>query len=259
MKLKRHIILIIIVVSCFEVLAAFYNYFASPVQQTPYRIPIRPTDTIRVAYIGDSWAAMHAQHACIIQKLIEDKMQRPVKLSSLGFHGKTSKEIYEYLFNKQEMKDFMMQGYDFCFISAGINDTYKKMSVNYYTQSMDYIVQFMLTNKIHSIILEIPDYDIQKTYNRQKESRKMLRRLSMIITGNKIDCKQFFRSALQETIGNDVTIIHYKEWNDNYKEDLKNLYTNDGMHLNQQGYARLDSCIATHILRILNSKPNALN
>ena len=250
------ILSIIISIICIVIGYAFYEYFTPPTEREPYKIAHHHDDTLRIAYIGDSWAAMHKEHKCIIAKMIEDSIHRPVKVSSFGIHGKTSKEIYEYLFNNHDMRHFMMQGYDFCFISAGINDTYKKMSTSYYRISMDNIIHFMLINNIHPIILDIPNYDIVRTYNRQLYARKLVRRASMTITGTQMDCKTEYRATLNKLINekhylNRLSVIKHIEWNNDYKHDLQLLYKKDGMHLNSTGYERLDSCIAIKIIKII--------
>lgn len=251
------IILIIIITICSMVFGCvLYKYYTPPVERDVYIIPLHNDDTLRIAYIGDSWAAMHGSHNCIIEQLIEDSVHQPVKVSSFGINGKTSKELYENLFENPNMRSFMMQGYDFCFISAGINDTYKKMSVSYYQTSIEYIIRFMLTNHIHPIILDIPDYNIHTAYERQHLSRKLLRFISINITGSQMDCKQKFRNTLEELINNnyycnkEVSILKYQEWNHNYRNDIKTYYLGDGMHLNQIGYAKLDSCIAQHVIQL---------
>ena len=156
-----------------------------------------------------------------------------------------------------ENHDFMLflqtNTFDYCFISAGINDTYKKMGITYYKQNMDFIIQFMLANNIHPIILNIPDYDIQKSFERQKFTRKILRQISMFINNQPIDCKQIFRDALEELIlekgyQDKVSIIRYQTWNNNYYDVLNKLYQDDRLHLNKQGYIKLDSIIAKEIL-----------
>lgn len=231
---------------------ALYNYYAPPTEREAYIIPRHHDDTLRIAYIGDSWAAMHKEHKCIIAQMIEDCIHRPVKVSSFGIHGKTSKEIYHNLFENNEMRSFMMQGFDYCFISVGINDTYKKMSTDYYKISMEYLIRFMLTNHISPVVLEIPDYDISKAYDRQQPTRKFLRKFSTLITRSQMDCKQIFRITLEELVSNNnyrhqINVIKFQEWNNDYNEDLKSYYMSDGMHLNQRGYLKLDSCIAQQI------------
>lgn len=257
--MKRWLIILplaIFSLCCIAIGYAFYNYYTPPTERKAYIIPHHNDDTLRVAYIGDSWAAMHKEHECILAQIIEDSIHRPVKVSSFGIHGKTSKVIYEYLFENQGLHQFMMQGYDYCFISAGINDTYKKMSTDYYKKSMDYMIRFLLTNHIHPIILDIPDYDIVKAYERQNAARKILRRISLFLTGSQINCKQTFRNTLSDLINDNneghISILKYQEWNCNYQNDLKSYYLSDGMHLNKKGYARLDSCIALHVIHNCN-------
>ena len=254
MRRLKYFILIFTGIVCMLIAYGTYRYYAPPRLREPYQMK-EPDDTLRIAYIGDSWAFLHKDHDSCLETLLEDTLQRPVKVYSHGICGLTSKEIYEKMFIDTEFLRFLkIEGYQYCFISAGINDTYKKMSTSYYQQSMDGIIQFFLTNNSHPIILEIPDYDIQKAYNWQKSLRKVLRDVSMFINNTPINCKQEFRDALDELISNSnyqdkVSIIRYKTWNNNYTNDLEQLYIGDKMHLNRKGYAKLDSVIAQEIIK----------
>ena len=232
----------------------FYCYYTPPKLRQPYQINATQDDTLRIAFIGDSWAFMHRDHECMIPQLLQDSLHRPVKVHSYGVCGLTSKEIYENIFDNSDFKQFLSKRrYEFCYVSAGINDTYKKMSTSYYQQSMDGIIQFLLLNHIHPIIQEIPDYDINMSFERQEASRKFLRHISMIINYTPLDCKQLFRNALDELIlekdyGNKVSIVRYKSWNSNGENDFKHIYSSDRMHLNNNGYTVLDSIITKIIL-----------
>lgn len=254
MKKSIYIILLFIFIVCAIIVYSTYHYYAPPHLREPYQMK-KPDDTLRIAYIGDSWAFMHKDHDCQMVQTIEDSLHRPVKVHSYGICGLTSKEIYENLFDNPEYHDFLQnKGYNYCFISAGINDTYKKMSISYYQQSIDGIIQFFLANNIYPIILEIPDYDIEKAYNWQKSLRKLLRDASMLINNTPIDCKQMYREALNDLINqkgyqDKVSIIRYKSWNNDYKNDLQYIYLGDGMHLNSFGYAKLDSVIVDVITK----------
>lgn len=234
-----------------------YQFYAPPCIREPY--PMKHLeDTLRIAYIGDSWAFLHKDHNCQIPRFLEGTIHRPVKVHSYGICGLTSKEIYENMYDNADFKHFLQKrGYEYCFISAGINDSYKKMSSKYYQQSMDGIIQLLIANNIRPIILEIPDYDIQRAYSWQKYFRKFLRDFSMWINNTPVDCKQLFREALDELViekgyQNKVSIIHYQTWNNNFIDDLKRLYIHDGMHLNSQGYDKLDSVIASEIQTTIN-------
>ena len=234
---------------------SFYRYYAPPRLRQPYQTNATSDDTLRIAFIGESWAFMHKDHECRIAQLLQDSIHRPVKIHSYGVCGLTSKEIYENIFENSDFKHFLSKRrYEFCYVSAGINDTYKKMGTSYYQQSMDGIIQFLLSNHIHPIIQEIPDYDINISFERQKTSRKLLRRLSMIINDTPLDCKQLFRDALDELIceknyADKVSIVRYKSWNNDFLNDQMELYLSDGMHLKGKGYAKLDSIIAERIIK----------
>lgn len=241
---------------------SFHRYYAPPKQRQPYQTGATPDDTLRIAFIGDSWAFMHKDHDCQIAQMLQDSIHRPVKIHSYGVCGLTSKEIYENIFENSDFKHFLSKRrYEFCYVSAGINDTYKKMGTTYYQLSMDGTIQFLLSNHIHPIIQEIPDYDINMSFERQKTTRKILRRLSMMINNTPLDCKQLFRDALDELIheknyADKVSIIRYKTWNGNSDKDLENLYRSDRLHLNDNGYAVLDSVITQEILNQITTEHN---
>lgn len=262
MKRKSIILILIVVTTVILHFCQFlYEYYAPSKDKSIYMITKHCDDTLRIAYIGDSWALGHSNswtfgdksHICRISYLIKDSIHRPVKVESYGIGGLTSKEIYNALFEQKSLKQFMENGYNYCYLSAGINDTFKKMSTSYYRKSIDQIIQFMLSNNIHPIIQEIPDFNIQKSYDDQSIGKKSIRRLSMILNNTLLDCKQQFRDALDDLIvekeyQDKVTIIRYKSWNNDYANDLQNLYIEDQLHLNYKGYERLDSVIAKTII-----------
>lgn len=255
MKYKYIILLVLFISSCVIGGVKYLSYYAPAQKRQIYQTMQHSDDVIRIAYIGDSWAFGHQFHQCKINELLGNKLQRPIIVSSYGIGGLTSKEIYHALFELDSLKHFIEKGYDYCFISAGINDTHKYMSTSYYQKSMDCIIQFMLTNHIHPIIQEIPDYNIQRVFERLTMKKKLIRRISMLVNRTDFDCKQQFRNALNELIQakgyqDKVSIIRYKSWNNCYQDDLKELYIEDQMHLNEKGYSALDDLISKRILMI---------
>lgn len=260
--MKKTCVIIILLVLCAICIIygnRLYHYYSPAKERPVYNTYQHKDDTIRIAYIGDSWAFGHHYHKCEIANTLSSRLSKPVIITSYGIGGLTSKEIYHALFELDSLKHFMQKGYDYCFISAGINDTYKKMSTSYYQESMDCIIQFMLANHIHPIIQEIPDYNIQRAFERQTAKKKTIRRISMVINGTELDCKKRFRDALDELIQTKgyqekISIIRYNSWNKCYENDIKELYIEDQMHLNEKGYSLLDSVIckeiAGHILKL---------
>ena len=258
MKKLRWLFLVIVVLLALTVFCCGYRYYSPPTIQRAYQAkPGTPSDTIAVAFIGDSWAYMHTRHDSVIGGMFEQAVHAPVRFRSHGICGLTSKEIYEHLFSDRGYRPFFRDcRYAVCIVSAGINDTYKKMSIRYYAQSMDGIISFLLENGIRPVVLEIPDYDIRLAYDRQTQVRKLTRRVSMAVNGVGLDCKQDFRTALRQLInergyGAKVDVIGYRSWNRDYLDDLSRLYLADGLHLNDDGYARLDSAIFLTVLPYL--------
>jgi len=255
-KIILFILILFAICILFDFAKKVHKYYFPNKQMTAYQTAHHNDDTLRIAYIGDSWAYIHQQQKqCQIPQMIEEQAQRPTNIYSYGLSGRTSNEIYEALFADNHLKKlFSEQGADVCFISAGINDVNKKLSSEYYQESMDNIIRFMLTNDIRPIILEIPDYDIYKAYRGLKTSSKLLRKISMAINSVPMDCKQTYRDALDSLVKkkgyqNKVSIIRYKTWNYDYPEDQNRLYLKDGVHLNDYGYSVLDSVIAKEIIK----------
>lgn len=238
-----------------------YHYFSLTKERPVYPTMSHDDDTLRIAYIGDSWAFMHKAHPCQMAVMLQDTLHRPVTVESYGIGGLTSKEIYHALFEVDGFRHFMKKGYDYCYISAGINDAYRKMGWKYYVSGMDCIIKFLLQNHIHPIIQEIPDYNILKVYKNQKALKKFIRRYSMLVTGCPMDCKQQFRNTLNQLVSekgyqSQASILHFQSWNNDYDNDLDSLYLGDGMHLNHHGYDVLDKEIVNTIVRLEKKDPN---
>lgn len=258
MNKKQYIILAVLCSICLIIAYQTYKYYSAPRQRKAYITHMyHNNDTVNIAFIGDSWAFLHNGHSCKIADYLEKKIHKPVRVYSFGINGLTSKEIYESMYDNEELRLFMqLKQFDYCYISAGINDSYKKMSTSYYKKSIDYIIQLLLKNHIRPIIQEIPDYDIRKAYNRQKYPKKLLRNISSFINRCPLDCKDLYRNSLKALIieknyKDKVSVLQYQVWNNNYKQDQQELYLPDGMHLNECGYSALDRAIATEITKLI--------
>ena len=258
MKKIHYIILLVLSCICLIIAYPLYKYYSAPQLRQTYLFQEQPdNDTINIAFIGDSWAFRHKNHSCKIGDYIESVIHKPVRVYSYGINGLTSKEIYERMYVDDDFIHFMQQKqFDYCYLSAGINDTYKKMSTSYYQKSIDNIIQLLFKNHIHPIIQEIPDYDIHKAYDRQKYHKKILRQISSFINGCPLDCKDMYRNALNSLIfknnyNNRVSILRYQTWNNNSIQDQQKLYLTDGMHLNEYGYIMLDRAIANEIIKLI--------
>lgn len=243
---KNKVILLImtLVLICIGLAIPAYNYYAPASKRPTYTCQHHQDDTLRLAMIGDSWIFYHYPYNDTLASMIKQKTKKPAIVSAYGLCGKTSKEVYQSIFEDQTMKNILEQGADYCFVSVGINDTYKKMGAKYYAQSTINILRFLLKNNIKPILIEIPNYDINYAYGHQTADRKLFRQLSMLLTRSDIDCRQQYSLALTQElaktgIGEQIQIIHFPGTPEYYKSDR--------MHLNEKGYHILDSCIVNEI------------
>lgn len=251
--MRKTIIFLIPALLAAYIIYRTWDYYAPPPLNQPYQIQKLNDDTLRIAYIGDSWAFNHREHQCRIATILSNSIHKPVRVHTFGISGLTSKEIYRAVTEQGDYRRFMMRGYDYCFVSVGINDTYQKKSQSYYQRSMEGIINLLTANNIRPIILEIPNYDIHKAYERQTRTRKALRQLSILINSCEMDCRQTHRDALkslltEKKLWQQVSLIGYQDWNPDFVHDQQAYYLSDGVHLNDSGYHRLDSIIAHVVL-----------
>ena len=226
--------------------------FYSPANELkPYHISHKNDDTIRIAFIGDSWANFHKRHHCIIDSIIMERVGAVSTLRSVGIDGITSKDVYYSFFYNDSIHDALCWGPDYCIISAGINDTDLKIGKSYYKRNMQLILDFLLKNEITPIIIEIPNYNIANAFTLRTKKEKIIRLISMLITGSEKDCIESYRKAVKQLIGNNsydnIIYINYESWNPKGYQDSRQIYTPDMIHLNEYGYSILDSCIAKEI------------
>ena len=235
------------------------TYYAIAEEMNPYPINHHQDDTVRIAFVGDSWAYHHQEHPCKTDSFLSYSIQRPVVIMSAGIPGATSKDIYASFFNHPSIQSILKSGPDYCILSAGINDTNIKIGKDSYQQHIKLIIDFLLQNHIVLVILEVPDYNIESVYNRSTAIQKLLRRFSMLVTGSSLDCRTEYRQALlsmieQNHYQNNVILIKAESWNPLGFKDPRNLYLDDGIHLNHEGYSILDHHIIQAIIKDFHRK-----
>ena len=214
-------------------------------------------DTIRIAFIGDSWADGHKKTKCVMDSIVCHATEKPVIVRTAGISGLTSKNIYYGIFRNDSMKKTIEWGPDFCFVVAGINDSDRKMGKRYYKYNMKLIIEFLLDHQITPVILEIPSFDILYSFKRRTRQIKLQYLVSMLLTWSEMDCINEYRleyANLLEEQGWDgkVITIWSDDWNPDGYRDHRKLYDEGFMHLNEKGYLVLDSCIANKIIKHLN-------
>lgn len=243
--------LLVIISASIYVYGKAYDYY-TPAQTplTSYRVHHHHDDTLRIAYIGDSWAFFHQRHSCQIEPIISDSLHISVKIMSAGACGAPSKCVFSRMGADGMIRKTLDNAPDYCILSAGINDTQLKLGKDYYKQNMKLMIRFFLENGITPIVIEIPDYDIHKQYKELKLPKKIFRWISMGITKCSMDCLDEFRQTLnmmliEENYHHQTLILRKTAW----ETTNWGLYMKDRLHPNDDGYAVMDTCLANMIIQ----------
>lgn len=258
-NMKRWLYMLLFVVSLIIVCLGYYikPYYTPAEKQEGLSVMSHQDDTIRIGYIGDSWADGHKNVNCSIDSLVRRATGRPVVVKTAGISGLTSKYLYYCFFREDSIRDVIEWGPDFCFVAAGINDSDRKMGKKFYKENMRLIIELLLEKHITPVILEIPSYDIHFSFKRRSRLVKLQYMASMLLTWSKMDCIQDYRDAYTDLIKekeweHKVITISYKEWNPDGYKDKRELYDGGLMHLNAKGYSVLDSCISQKIIEFIS-------
>ena len=266
--LRKFLIACLICVLLSFILYQYYQYrwshlWAFENEREPYQVARHEGDTIRIAMIGDSWAAMRSRDIDnALQSKLNNKTKRPVEMVSKGKGGEKSRGIYQLLFeenNKDGTKTIIASGLDYCIISAGINDAAANLGPHQYSHHMRLILNLLLSNNICPILIEIPDVNIWHVY----KDKPLKDLASDYIRSFMSHCNMYqikeYRDSLQamlekESHSDSVIYIRLSEWNGNCTTINKMLFLPDQIHLNENGYELLDSCIVNAIEADLNSR-----
>lgn len=261
MSKKRNILLVVLsVAACFIGVwhVSKIPYYKPATEQKGLTVENHADDTIRIAYIGDSWAARHSRMPKVLDSLLSSVTGKDVIVRDAGISGLNSKDIYYSIFYDDDVRSAIEWGPDFCFVSAGINDTDHKVGSTCYKENMRLIIKTLLQHRITPVILEIPHYDISYVFWHRSWIVQFRAVRSMLWTLSSLNCIDAYTRSYNELLAEQhwqqcVITIRRDDWNPEGYKDARNLYVEDRMHLNEKGYYTLDSCIAVKIGSSLSS------
>ena len=222
-------------------------------------------DTLRVAVIGDSWAELHRMFNCdtLFQHYGGRLIAKPIKCMTRGKIGAKSKDVYYYMFRSQtqeysKMQDICTQPLleehpDYCVVMVGINDVWKKRPVSYYTGNYRLIIRLLLANDIRPVVMEIPDFALKEWLNKHRKRQSYLYRAYSVFTGVIQDDITPFRNGLMEMLktsglSDSVLFIPADHWIPKNHQYSEKYYQKDHVHITDQGYRKLDSCVVSEII-----------
>lgn len=228
-------------------------FFSPPGKQEGYDVCHWQDSTLRIAVIGDSWADFYKSQHSNVPSMVGDALHRQIEMRIAGVSGLTSKEIYLSMFNVDSVRSVVEWGPDYCLVMAGVNDSERKMGTGYYKESMRLTIGFLLEQGITPVIFEIPRFNPWRMYHYRKGKPFLIYLASMVVTMSPVDCIDDYRLALEQLVDeqgwrDSLVFIHCDQWNPEGYRDVRDLYDDMQLHLNERGYQVLDSCIAAMII-----------
>jgi len=258
---------IIVTLFIYLFLIPFYTFYYVPEELPKYTIaqPLRNDDTLRIAFIGDSWADYHAilRGDTIISNAAKSLFPYPVKSSIRGKKGALSKEVYFFMYaDKTEEHTYepdrctqpLLEDHpDYCVIFAGINDVTFLYPTSFYAENMKFIINLLLYNRIRPVVMEIPLVNFKYPMSWFRFHEKWFYRIRSVVMGTWSNEGPDYHQALnemleRESLRDSILYIAARKWNPEGCLDTT-MFLEDNLHLNLNGYHRLDSCMASEIIQ----------
>ena len=248
-----------------------YRFYYVPEELPFYDIPpIHKDDTLRIAFIGDSWADYHTLLSgdTMVVNSAKRIFIHPVKTQTRGKKGALSKEVYYFMYSDKTIEHsyepdrciqpLIEEHPNYCVIFAGINDVTYLRPTSYYAENMRLIIRLLLHNDIRPVVMEIPIVNFTEPMQRKRFRERWFYRIRSILMGTQNNQGSDYQNALKEMLAktglqDSVMYISAKQWNPGGSVDIT-MFLVDRLHLNLNGYHVLDSCIATEIIKDYTKK-----
>lgn len=267
-KRGSKIVLLILVSIICGIIIVLTPYYLPAQKQISYKVKSKyGNDTLRIGFLGDSWANLQHTHIGVLDSIAKLNISSPFKLYANGAPGAKSKEIYYNMFKstlsknkdkyRKNFEEILEKKLNYCIISAGVNDASTKVGSDFYEKNMNLIINHLINIGTVPVIIEIPSFNIENAYEITSFSTKILRRISMFINNDNINCIEKYRNSLYKMLSkynlwDKIIFVSYTEWNKDGYLDNRNIYLKDGIHLNTKGYQILDKCIIQKITNHYN-------
>lgn len=254
-----------------------YVFHLVPAEELPmYGSKVKHNDdTLRVAFIGDSWAEYHTTLRCdtIFVKKAKLFTDKPVKCTNRGKGGAMSKEIYYYMFSSMTVESptepdrctqpLIEAHPDYCVVMAGINDCIFQRPLNYFKQNYRLILRLLLHNGIRPVVMQMPRVNDVMAIDYKPWHKRTPYHIRAWLLGTRSYRVPKYREALVEMLNetglkDSVLYIPADKWGKGGWQD-RSIFSWDAIHLHLQGYEVLDSCIASEIIKdwnLRNGKEN---
>lgn len=213
------------------------------------------TNHLNIGIIGDSWVSSQPLDSILQNKLSKKNING--KVIGASHPGATSKMIYENIFlpNTENFssKYIIESTPKYCFVIAGINDSFRGFGKEFYVEHMLKIINTLLHYNITPIIFEIPNYGIEHSQLYRNRISVLRDKIWFGLKNQDYKNLQEYRTLLKEKIKehnlNDKIIFIDSDKNNIDFHQNKNLYR-EALHLNIKGYDKLGDIFTDTIIEL---------
>jgi lysophospholipase L1-like esterase len=208
---------------------------------------------IKIAVIGDSWAAGQKLDAALSAAL--DMHGLPAEIVSYGQPGGKSRDILDGLTDKTRSQPLLEdKDIDFFVVFAGVNDSKGHDGPDFYKHHMGTLISLISSHGAIPVIIDIPDYAISldKPPTIQRAAKRIASKV--LFDSNSNDNREEYRKALRElrSSGNQFILIPADQL-PSYVENQE--MWRDPIHLNENGYFAISKVIADALLKKIQDDP----
>ena len=251
-----------------------YKFYYVPEKLPFYEIyPLHQDDTLRIAFIGDSWADYHTLLSgdTMMTNAAKKIYNHPVKTQTRGKQGALSKEVYYFMYSDKTVEHsyepdrctqpLIEEHPNYCVVFAGINDVTYLRPTSFYAENMRLIIKLLLHNDIRPVVMEIPIVNFTEPMGRKIFRERWFYKIRSVVMGTMNNTGEDYQEALKKMLEDarlkdSVLYISAKQWNPGGSVDTT-MFLVDRLHLNLNGYHTLDSCIATEIIKDYKKRKGA--
>jgi len=247
-----------ILVFILSILLLSYGYSrfrsALSVEGVDKRNKTAEVDSNLIYLYGDSWIGNKSLDKYFKNALTEQGLNYQVK--SFGYPGANSKELYETLLGKGFLTSaisILESPPKYCVVIAGVNDAASQMGPKFYSHHTTMIVNTLLHEGITPVLLELPEFGIDKIMNDCGVFIKSKNTL-MAFYNNKGETDNIltYRVALkkrlmQEGVYDKIVFVKYNNISSDY--DMNVYLYRDAAHLNEKGKIVLCKEIVKQLVR----------
>lgn len=261
--LKKIKITVIALITIFTLTLSYYliDRFSYAKEIQFYPIGINNDTTLTVGIIGDSWVAGKKLDA-FLRDEFKAKGVSSMIISS-GHSGAKSKLIYQNIFkdstDEYSSKFVITSHPDYCIVIAGVNDAHGQVGAKFYSHHLSMIINTLLLYNIKPVIVELPEFGIIKAINDMNWINKTRYKIFSSFNNNgEIDNIETYRKDLNyllkaQNLNDKIIFIDFDKVCSNY-EQCKDIFKNDGVHLNERGNKLLSQTIVNELLKGITTR-----